>query len=219
MAIEAVIFDMDGVLVESEPYWELSRREFAAELGKDWTPELHREAMGLSTIGWATFMKERLSLDLSVEAITREVKSRVIAHYEEKMPSRPGAIESVFTMSERYRVALASGSPTDIIERVIALTGIDQVLEVVTFGDTVPNGKPAPDIYHVTLDRMGLGAAQAVGVEDSGNGVRSLKAAGMWAIAAPSPGFPLPQTVLDLADVHIASMTSLNPELIASLPA
>lgn len=214
MAIEAVIFDMDGVLVDSEVYWGQSRIEFAKDRGKIWTDDFQRQAMGQSTIGWATVMKNSLHLSESIDEIIVEMKQRVIAHYEQKMPTRPGALEAVQLASEHFRVGLASGSPTDIIQRVMSLTELDQIFEVIVYGDTVAKGKPAPDIYIEAMRRLGVSADVTVGIEDSGNGIRSLKAAGMYSIAAPSPDFPLPDDIIALADAHITQMTEFSLDLL-----
>ena len=218
MAIEAVIFDMDGVLVDSEVYWGQSRIEFAKDRGKVWTDALQHQSMGQSTIGWATVMKEGLELDNSIDDIIKEMKARVIAHYEQKMPTRPGALEAVQLASEHYRVALASGSPTDIIQRVTQLTGLDQIFETMVFGDTIPKGKPAPDIYIEAMKRLGVTPDVSLGIEDSGNGIRALKAAKMYSIAAPSPDFPLPPEIIQLADAHIHQLTEFSVELVQSIP-
>lgn len=217
MAIEAVIFDMDGVLVDSEVYWEQSRIEFAKDRNLEWTEEFQRESMGRSTTGWAQVMKDRLVLDESIDDIIVEMKQRVIAHYEQKMPSRPGALEAVKLASEHFRVGLASGSPTIIIERVMQLTGLDQIFKVMVFGDTIPKGKPAPDIYIEAMSRLGVTPEITLGIEDSANGIRALKAANMYSIAAPSPGFPLPDDIVALADAHITEMTQFSVELIRKI--
>lgn len=215
--IEAVIFDMDGVLVDSEGYWGQSREEFARDRGKLWTEAFQREAMGRSTVGWAQVMKDRLDLSESVDDIIAEMKQRVIAHYEERLPVRPGALEAVQLASEHFRVGLASGSPTEIIKRVMQLTGLDQIFETMVYGDTIPQGKPAPDIYLEAMKRLNVQPAVTAGIEDSANGVRALHAAGMAIIAAPGPGYPLPDDVLALADAHITSMESFSLDLIASI--
>ena len=214
MAVEAVIFDMDGVLVDSEVYWHLSRVEYARSRGKVWTDADQRVAMGRSTVGWAQVMKAHLALPESVESIIVEMKQRVMTHYDERLPLREGAIEAVRMSASNFRCALASGSPTDIIQHVMRLSGLDQVFEAIVYGDDYPNGKPAPDIYLAALDRLGVTAGSAVGVEDSANGIRSLKAAGMHAIAAPSPEFPLGDEILALCDAHVASLTDITLDLI-----
>lgn len=214
MPIEAVIFDMDGVLVDSEVYWDKSRVEFARDRDKTWTDAYQRLAMGRSTVGWATVMQEKLQLDESIDDIIAEMKGRVIAHYERRMPTRPGAIESVHRMKQHFRVGLASGSPTEIIKAVLRITGLDQVFEVMIYGDDIPRGKPAPDIYLEAMAQLGVLAHVTVGIEDSANGLRSLKAAGMAAVAAPSPDFPLPPEILALADAHIETLEAFDLSLI-----
>ena len=214
MPIEAIIYDMDGVLVDSEVYWDRARVEFARERGKAWTDEFQRLAMGRSTVGWASVMQEKLALDESTDAIIAEMKARVIAHYEARMPTRPGALEAVAHLKAHFRVGLASGSPTEIIKAVLRITGLDQIFEVMIYGDEVPRGKPAPDIYLEALKQLGLSPAVSLGIEDSANGLRSLKAAGMAAVAAPSPDFPLPDDVLALADAHITTLEDFNVDLI-----
>ena len=217
MPIEAIIYDMDGVLVDSEVYWDKSRVEFARERGMIWTDEFQRLAMGRSTVGWARVMQEKLALDDSIDEIIAEMKARVIAHYEARMPARPGALESVAHMRRHFRVGLASGSPTDIIKAVLRITGLDQIFEVMIYGDDLPRGKPAPDIYLEALKRMGVSPARSLGIEDSANGLRSLKAAGMFAVAAPSPDYPLPADILALADAHITTLEDFNLDLIRSI--
>jgi HAD superfamily hydrolase (TIGR01509 family) len=217
MPIEAVIFDMDGVLVDSEVYWLLSREEFARDLGKVWTDADQRLAMGRNTIEWAEVMRERLHLDWPVETVMADVIARVKAHYDERMPLRPGALEAAHLAAEHFRVALASGSPTEIINHVLRLTGLDKIFETVVYGDDMPNGKPAPDIYLETLRRLGVPAERAIGIEDSGNGIRSLHNAGMWIIAAPSPAFPLAPEVAALAHRQIASLEDFSVELVQNI--
>ncbi len=214
MPIEAIIYDMDGVLVDSEVYWDKSRIEFARDRGKVWTDEFQRLAMGRSTVGWARVMQDKLALDETIDEIIAEMKARVIAHYEERMPTRPGALESVARMNEHFRVGLASGSPTDIIKAVLSITGLDQIFEVMIYGDEVPRGKPAPDIYLEALQALKVAPANSLGIEDSANGLRSLKAAGMFAVAAPSPEYPLPDDILALADAHITTLEDFTVALV-----
>jgi HAD superfamily hydrolase (TIGR01509 family) len=217
MAIQAVIFDMDGVLVDSEVYWLESRKEFAQSLGKVWTMDDQRLAMGRNTVEWAHVMRERLHLDMSIDEIIVEIKGRVIAHYEQRLPLLPGAIEAVHTAASTYRIALASGSPTEIIQRVMHLTGLDKKFEFMVYGDDQPNGKPAPDIYLETARLLNLSPQNCVGIEDSVNGVKALKAADMLAIAVPSPGFTLPDDIAAMADHILPSLEQFSVDLVKGL--
>lgn len=217
MAIKAVIFDMDGVLIESETSWQQSRVEFAAEIGKVWTNADQRLAMGRNTVEWAALMKERLDLDLSLDAIMDDIKARMMAHYEEHLPLRPYALEAVASIAREYRVGLASGSPTEIIKHVLRLTGLDQVFEAVVYGDDMPNGKPAPDSYLHALKLMDVAPEDAAGIEDSSNGVRALVNAGMYVVGAPMPEFPLSAEIMALCDRLIPSLDLFTPELVRSM--
>ena len=187
MPIQCVIFDMDGILVNSEMYWRECREAFARDRGLVWTGADQRLAMGRNTLEWAAVMQERLHLDLTPEAIAADMVRRVQARYEERLPLLPGALEAVQAIAGRYRVALASGSPPPLIEAVLDRAELRATFETVVYGDAMPHGKPAPDVYLETLRQLEVPAAQAVGIEDSANGVRALKAAGMIVVAVPSP--------------------------------
>lgn len=217
MPIEAVIFDMDGVIVDSEAYWWQSRVEFAEKRGLTWTLDYHLLAMGRSTVGWARVMQEQLALDMPMEAIMSEVIAGVNARLEAHLPVLPGAIEAVQASAAAYPTALASGSPTSVIEKVMKLTGLDRVFRYTVYGDDMQRGKPDPEIYLTTAGRLGVDAARCLGIEDSGNGLRALKAAGMYAIAVPSPGFPLSDDLLKLADRALGSLTEYSIELVREI--
>lgn len=217
MPIEAVIFDMDGVLVDSEVYWKKAREDFAEHRGLIWTMDDQRAAMGRNTVEWAHVMKERLHLNMTLEQIMEDVIGRVLAQYEEKFPALPGALESVPLAASRYKVALASGSPIRVIDYVMEHTGLNRVFEAVVYADNMPNGKPAPDVYIETMKRLGVTPQQSVGIEDSSNGVRALHNAGMWIIAAPSPGFTLPDEITRLAHRVIGSMEAFSLELVEGI--
>jgi mannitol-1-/sugar-/sorbitol-6-/2-deoxyglucose-6-phosphatase len=217
MPIEAVIFDMDGVIVASEDYWLESRVEYVGSLGKTWTDDDQRACMGVNTIEWGHLMKQRQSLEPSVDTIMDEVKGRVISRLEARLPVLPGAVEAVHTAASKFRVGLASGSPTAVIKRVTELTGLDKVFEVMVFGDDMERGKPNPDIYWEAARQLGVEPANCVGIEDSSNGVRALKAAGMKIIAVPSPGFALSPEIVAMADVHLSSLEQFSVELVEGL--
>ena len=216
--IQAVVFDMDGILIDSEVLWRLSREEFAADHGMVWSAEDQESTMGCNTRMWSRIMVERLELQTKLGMkdadIAREIKSRLLAKYRAHLPEREGAIEAVRLAATRYKVALASGSPNELAEYVMKTTGLDKLFLATTYGDDVAHGKPAPDIYLDVLQKIGVRPEHAVGVEDSGNGIRSLHAAGMGIIAAPGPEFPLGAEVLALADVRITEMTEFTLNLV-----
>ncbi|MCY1372419.1 Phosphoglycolate phosphatase [compost metagenome] len=174
--------------------------------------------MGCNTRMWSRLMVERLDLrarlGMDEAAIAREIKARLLAKYEVHLPEREGAMAAVRLAATRYKVALASGSPNELAAHVMKVTGLDKVFLATTYGDDVAHGKPAPDIYLDVLQKIGVKPEHAVGVEDSGNGIRSLRAAGMGIIAAPGPEFPLGPEVLALADVRIAELTAFDLDLV-----
>src|SRR5205823_5669751 len=138
------------LLIDSEVYWDISRQEFAQASGKTWTPDDQRQVMGRKTNDWAQIMQARLGVSMSIDEIITDMKARMVAHYEKRLPLLPGAMEAVRLSATRYKVALASGSPTPLIDRVMQLTRLDQIFEAIVYGDDIPNGKPAPDIYLAT---------------------------------------------------------------------
>lgn len=220
-SIEAVVFDMDGVLIDSEVLWRQVREEFAADLGLVWGEADQAATMGASTAVWARIMVERLQLrtrlGMNEEGVAKEIIGRMRAKYAEHLPEREGAIQAVHLAATRYKVALASGSPNELAEYVLRVTGLDQVFQATMYGDDVEHGKPAPDIYWQVLAKLGVKPENAVGVEDSGNGIRSLKAAGMGIIAAPGPEFPLAPEILAMADVHLPAMTQFSLKVIEEI--
>lgn len=211
MTLEAVVFDMDGVLVDSETYWMKSRQDFAYALGKVWTEDDQRHVMGRSTHEWGYAMKSRLDIAMPVDEIVADIKQRVIAQYQQRLPVLPGAVEAVRMAAARYRVALASGSPKEIIQRVLHLTQLDSYFQVVISGDEIRRGKPAPDIYMESLRRLDVHPQHALGIEDSANGLRALKATGMVSVAVLNPTFPLSDDALTAADHTLNSLVEFSP--------
>ena len=210
--VQAVVFDMDGVLVESEDLWLRARTEFAASIGRVWTAEDQVATMGCNTAAWARIMVQRLELQahpgMDEAGVAQEIITRMQALYAAHLPAREGAVQAVRLAATHYRVALG--------EHVLRATGLDDILTVTLYGDEVEHGKPAPDVYLRVLERLGVHPEDAVGVEDSGNGIRSLHAAGMGIIAAPSPGYALSAEMLALAGAHIHSLTEFSMALVES---
>jgi len=219
MSFEAVVFDMDGVLVDTEVIWRQVREEYAASIGKVWSEADQESTMGCSTATWSRIMVERLQLDLTHEQIAREIKGRLIRKYDAHLPVRPGAIEAVKLAATRYKVALASGSPNELIEWIMQRTGLDKVFLATMYGDDVTHGKPHPEIYLKVLEKIGVAPADAIGIEDSNNGIKSLKAAGMSIIAAPGEEFPLMAETLAMADAVIHSMQDFTLDLVTRIDA
>lgn len=216
--VRAVVFDMDGVLVESEDLWLQARTEFATRIGQTWTVADQTATMGCNTAAWSRIMVQRLDLrtrlGMDEAAVAAQIIGRMQALYRQHLPLRPGAVQAVRAAAAHYRVALASGSPRALGETVLQAAGLDDVLRISVYGDEVEHGKPAPDIYLKALAQLEVDAADAVGVEDSGNGIRALVAAGMGVIATPSPGYPLAADVLGLAGACIDTLEAFSRETV-----
>jgi mannitol-1-/sugar-/sorbitol-6-/2-deoxyglucose-6-phosphatase len=221
-AVQALVFDMDGVLIDFEVLWRQVREEFCHDHGKTWTAQDQLATMGCNTRMWSRLMVERLNLteDLGLDdataaaAAAKEIIDRMVAKFDQHLPRREGAIEAVQSMARSYKVALATGSPNDLASYVMQVTGLDKVFLATVCGDDVICGKPAPNIYLKVLDKISVSPQDSVGVEDSANGIRSLRATGMGIIAAPGPDFPLTEDELAMANCRIDAMTEISVSLV-----
>lgn len=213
--VRAVVFDMDGVLIESEPVWELVRADIARELGHSWLNEDQYAVMGVSTARWTEYMFQRLQPHaMSAQALQQRVIERMEAQYREFLPLRRGAVEAVRRLAARYPLALATGSPMRLARYVLQAAGIEDCFGPVLTSDDLPRGKPAPDIYLAAADQLGVPPSACVGIEDSGNGLRALLAAGMPAVAAPMRRYPLALLLLAQCHAKLVELDELTPELI-----
>jgi beta-phosphoglucomutase-like phosphatase (HAD superfamily) len=213
--IEAVIFDMDGLLVDSEPVWDAARRGMAAEAGAEWTSADHQAVMGASTAEWAAYMIERLGLAMTPSQVIDEVIERMVASYAAHIPWLPGAMRAVEMAAAAYPTALASGSHPVLIETVMADPAMRDRFDAVIAADEVGAGKPAPDVYLAAAERLGVDPAACVCLEDSGNGIISGARAGMRVIAVPDPRFPPAPEKLAQAHLVLSSLEELTPERLA----
>jgi len=212
--IEAVVFDLDGVLVDSEHVWDDVREELARERGGRWHERAQADMMGMSSTEWSRYMHDAIGLAEPPEEINDEVVRRMQERYASQLPLFEGAVDAVRRLAEQYRLGLASSSNRPLIDAVLAATGLEDEFETTVSSEEVPRGKPAPDVYLEALLRIGVPAARAAAVEDSANGIRSAHAAGMRVIAIPNRRYPPPEDALELADVVIESLEALTPDAI-----
>ena len=211
--IDAVIFDLDGVIIDSEQVWDEVRAEYAREAGGRYTPDAARDMMGMSSPEWSAYMAEELGVPGTPEQINADVVARMLARYGESPPLIPGAVPAVRTVAERLPVAIASSSNLELIEVVLASAGLSDVVREVVSSEQVARGKPAPDVYLEAARRLGVAPTRCAAVEDSHNGIRSAKAAGMRVFAIPNPHFPPGDEALADADVVLASIAELPAAL------
>ena len=209
---EAVVFDLDGVIVDSEQVWDEVREQYARETGGTYGPTATRDMMGMSAPEWSRYMAETVGVPGTPDEINAAVVARMLARYGEEPPLIPCAVEAVRDVAERFPVGIASSSNPELIEVVLRVTGLSGVVGVAVSSQEVARGKPAPDVYLEAARRLGVDPQRCVAVEDSENGIRSAKAAGMTVIAIPNPHFPPSDDALALADATLASITELHPE-------
>ncbi len=214
--MQAVIFNVDGLLVESEEYWDRARRDYLAGYGGIWTDADQRNVMGLNSLEWAHYIRTHFPVGWPDEQIIAEIKARVLDFYREHVPAMPGAVESVRMLAPRYPLGVASSSPRTIIEAVLESLGIRSLFAVVVSSDEVPRGKPSPDVYLEAARQLDIEPQQAVVFEDSPNGVQAAKAAGMCVIAVPNRQFAAPDDVA-AADVILSSLEDFHPDLLDRL--
>lgn len=215
--IEAVIFDLDGVLVDSEPVWEQVRRRYVAEHGGTWQPDTQSRLMGMSTGEWARYLSEELGVDRSAETVADEVVAEMVRRYDADLPLMPGAVDAVRRMAARWRLGLASSSPSRLIDRVLEDARLTKVFEVTLSTEDVARGKPDPDVYLNVAQRLRLAPQVCAAVEDSSNGLRSAAAAGMAVIAVPHPVYPPRPEALALARLTIDDLAGLTVARVAAL--
>jgi HAD superfamily hydrolase (TIGR01509 family) len=215
--IKAVVFDLDGVLVDSEPVWEQVRRGLVAERGGHWAPDAQRRIMGMSTPEWARYLSQDLGVGLPPDQVATLVVDRMVARYHEHVPFMDGAVDAVRRFAARWPLGLASSSPPRLIETVLQSAGLRDCFEVVMSTEQVRRGKPAPDIYLAVTAELGCPAGECAALEDSSNGFRSAAAAGLRVIAIPQPRYPPDPDALAQASLVLPSLAALTTDAVAAL--
>lgn len=216
MSVEAVIFDLDGVLVDSEHVWDEVREELARERGGRWHDRAQADMMGMSSTEWSHYMHDRLGLSEPPEELNRLVVERMQERYRDGLPLIDGAVEAVRRLAGRWPLGLASSSNRPLIDLALDRMGVAELFRATVSSEEVERGKPAPDVYVEAARRLGVAPEQTAAVEDSANGIRSAKAAGMRVVAIPNKHFPPPEEVLGFADVRLDGLAELTPGAVES---
>ena len=212
---EAVIFDLDGVILDSEELWDEVREALAHERGGRWHEGAQADMMGMSSREWSVYMHERIGLPEPPEEISREVVRRMLERYRRELPLIPGAVEAVERLAARWPLALASSSNRELIDAALEAAGLARHFHVTVSSEEVARGKPAPDVYLEAARRLEVAPENCAAVEDSHNGIRSAKAAGMRTIAIRNRRFPPGEDALAEADAVLDSIAELTPEVVA----
>jgi HAD superfamily hydrolase (TIGR01509 family) len=214
---EAVIFDLDGVIVESEQVWDRVRRRFVEEHGGIWREDSSRYMMGLSTQAWVRYLTTDLGVQLPEDEVAERVIEEIKRDYAHSLPLIRGAVPTVRELSTNWPLAVASGSPISLIEAVLEGGSIRGEFQVLVSSDEVVAGKPAPDVYIETARRLKVRVERCVVVEDSSNGIKSAATAGTRVIAIPNSAYPPDRETLSLAALVLADISSLTAEVVRSL--
>ena len=215
MKIEAVVFDLDGVLVDSEHVWDEIRETLARERGGRWHERAQADMMGMSSGEWSHYMHDVIGLADAPEDINAEVVERILARYRHELPLVDGAVEAVERLAPDFHLAVASSSNRPVIDAVLDTAGLNELFEVTVSSEEVERGKPAPDVYVEAARRLGVAPELCAAVEDSANGIRSARAAGMRVIAIPNRRYPPADDALAAADVVLESLADLSRQVIA----
>jgi HAD superfamily hydrolase (TIGR01509 family) len=212
--IDAVVFDLDGVIVDSEHVWDEVRTAYTNESGGRYTERATRDMMGMSSLEWSAYMASELGVPGTPEEINAAVVERMLERYGAAPPLIPGATEAVRAIAARWPVAIASSSNPELIDVVLRASGLAEVVRVAVSSEEVARGKPAPDVYLEAARRLGVEPSRCAAVEDSHNGIRSARAAGMRVLAIPNAHFPPGEDALADADVVLASVVELTAAVV-----
>jgi HAD superfamily hydrolase (TIGR01509 family) len=215
--IEAVVFDLDGVIVDSEPLWEQVRRQVVAEHGGHWLPDAQRRLMGMSTGEWARYLSQDLGVGLPPPEVAALVIERMQTSYREGVPLMPGAGGAVRRLAARWPLGLASSSPPVLINAVLDGAGLRGCFTATLSTEQVSHGKPAPDIYVAVTGQLGCRPERCAAVEDSTNGLRSAATAGLQVIAVPHPRYPPEPAALRAARLVLTGLDELTAQAVAEL--
>lgn len=213
--IESVVFDMDGVLLQSEEVWDEVREEYVRERGGRYDAAIQRAMMGMSSPEWSRFLHDEAGVPDDPEEINEEIVRRMLAAYRERLPLLPGAVEAVRRVADRFPLGLASSSNREIIDTVLDVSGLAPCFTTTVSSEEVAHGKPAPDVYLEAARRLDVEPAHCAAVEDSHGGIRSAKSAGMRVVAIPNPTYPPDQEALALADVTVRSLDELTADVVS----
>ena len=215
--VAAVIFDLDGVLVDSEAVWDEVRRRFVEEHGGRWNEGATLDMLGMSSVEWSRYVRDRLGVDLNPSEISQAVADQVAERYRDRLPLLPGAVEAVRSMAREWPLGLATSSNRHVIDLFLELAGLADDFQATVSSEEVGAGKPAPDVYLEAASRLGKDPSACVAIEDSTNGLRSAHAAGMGVIAVPNADFPPEPGALGLADAKVNTLTEVTPSLVREL--
>jgi HAD superfamily hydrolase (TIGR01509 family) len=212
--IKAIVFDLDGILVQSEELWDAARRELAQSHGIDWPEDATDAMMGMSSKEWSKYVHDEVGVPDSPEEINRKVLAWVEDRYRKDLQWIEGAREAVKRMAAKYPLGLATSSNREIIDLVMEVGEFSNLIQVTVSSEEVERGKPAPDVYLEVMKRMQVDPESTAAIEDSTNGLLAAHNAGMRVIAIPNDAHPPAEKGLSKADVVLDSIEDLQPGVV-----
>ncbi len=216
--LDAVIFDLDGTLVDTEYLWTEVRKELAKEDGVPWPKAAYFDMMGMNTLEWSTYLVEKVGLKCSVEEAARRNLEGLADYYRKgKVRIMPGAIEAVEAMAKLTKVGIASSSSRSLIATAVESIKIGELVQVQVSTEQVEKGKPAPDGFLLAAEMLGADPKYCIAIEDAPNGVRSALAAGMITVAIPTDYADLPDDLVAQVDIQLNSLEEFTTELALEL--
>jgi HAD superfamily hydrolase (TIGR01509 family) len=215
--IDAVVFDMDGVLIDSEERWDAARRAVVADAGRPFPDAATTTMQGMSAPEWEAYLHDELGVADPPEQIGRAVVDAMAQGYREDLPLLPGATDVVTRLARVYPLAIASSANRELIDLVLDIAGLHDHFRAYVSSEEVARGKPAPDVYLEAARRLDVPPARCAAVEDSSNGLRSAHAAGMAVVAVPNRAYPPAADALALADSVVDRVDEITPELVTRL--
>ncbi len=212
--VQAVVFDLDGVLIDSEELWDEVRRDLATDAGRPWPDDATHAMLGMSTGEWSAYLTDVVGIPGTPQQSAATVIDRMAARYHERLPLLPGATEAVRRLGGRWPLGLASSSPRRLIDAVLDAAGLTREFRVTVSTEEVVAGKPSPVVYEEVVRRLGADPRHVVAIEDSSNGLRSASGAGLRVVAVPNAAFPPADDALALAHSVVRSLDELTPDLV-----
>ncbi|HKT44452.1 MAG TPA: HAD family phosphatase [Gaiellaceae bacterium] len=214
--IDAVVFDLDGVLIRSEEVWDAVRERYVRERGGRYDERIQRAMMGMSSTEWSRFLADEAGVPREPEEINADVVRLMLDAYREHLPLIPGAVDAVHRLAGRFTLGVASSSNRELIDTVLEVAGIASLFAATVSSEEVARGKPAPDVYLEAARRLGVEPERCAAIEDSHGGLRSAKSAGMRVIAIPNATYPPDDEALELADVTLRSLDELTVDVVST---
>jgi len=216
--IKAIIFDFDGLLIDSEPAWFKARKSLMNEFNMDWTLDDQKQNLGVSTKTWVSYLKNKLEDRLTPDEIQNRVIFKMKNMYRNgEVMSKPGADQALkFCKDNKFILGLASGSHKELLFIALKSKLWEDYFDEILSSDDLKHGKPAPDIYIEILRRLKVKPEESIVLEDSKDGITAGAAAKSNVIAVPGKEYPVPEYVLNSAKRVIESLFEL-PDTIKSI--